>query len=147
MCSDLKFARYSSVVLWIMDLMAAAGGFIGDNWSMISPIIYGVVAALGFYMLALLAINTIQAISKGIHFAMAIAEMMLAAATGSSEYCSSEWIERVNACLSCIVDYYTYYCSYCHYFCRMQRDCKNNRNSKFRIQPYYGRPECGDTVF
>jgi len=77
------FYMVSGVVLWIMDLMAAAGGFIGDNWSMISPIIYGVVAALGFYMLALLAINTIQAISKGIHFAMAIAEMMLAAATGS----------------------------------------------------------------
>lgn len=77
------FYMVSGVVLWIMDLMAAAGGFIADNWSVISPIIFGVVAALGFYLFALLAINTIQAISKGIHFAMAIAEMILAAATGS----------------------------------------------------------------
>lgn len=45
------FYMVSGVVLWIMDLMAAAGGFIADNWSVISPIIFGVVAALAIYAL------------------------------------------------------------------------------------------------
>lgn len=72
----------AGVVLEIFDLVLQLGTMLADNWSWLSPIIYGVVAALMVYYGAQLAVNMINAISKGIHIAMAIAQMIHAAATG-----------------------------------------------------------------
>lgn len=73
----------AGAALEIFDLLVGAAGILGDNWSWLSPIIYGVVAALAAYYGAQLSANAINAISKGIHVAMAIAQMMHAAATGT----------------------------------------------------------------
>lgn len=72
----------AGVVLEIFDLVLQLGTMLADNWSWLSPIIYGVAAALMVYYGAQLAVNMINAISKGIHIAMAIAQMIHAAATG-----------------------------------------------------------------
>lgn len=72
----------AGVVLEIFDLVLQLGAVLADNWSWLSPIIYGVATALMVYYGAQLAVNTINAISKGIHIAMAIAQMIHAAATG-----------------------------------------------------------------
>lgn len=42
-------ATLANIVLSIFDLVATVGGFIADNWSIISPIVYGVAAALAVY--------------------------------------------------------------------------------------------------
>ncbi len=59
-------ATLANVVLNIFDLIGMVGGFIADNWSIISPIVYGVIAALAIYNGYLLVSNTIQAISNGL---------------------------------------------------------------------------------
>lgn len=43
-------AVLAGVVLDIFDLVAMAGSFIEENWSVISPVIYGVIAALALYV-------------------------------------------------------------------------------------------------
>lgn len=72
----------AGVALEIFDLVMTVGTAIGENWSWLSPIIYGVAAALMVYYGAQLAVNAVNAISKGIHIAMAVAQMIHAAATG-----------------------------------------------------------------
>ncbi len=71
------------IALEIFDLLVGAAGAVSDNWSWLSPIIYGVAGALAVYYGTQLAANTISAISKGIHIAMAVAQMIHAAATGT----------------------------------------------------------------
>lgn len=73
----------AGIALEIFDLLVSVAGVVADNWSWLSPIIYGVAAALAVYYGWQVAVNTIQAISKGIHIAMAIAQMIHAAATGA----------------------------------------------------------------
>lgn len=68
--------------LKIFDLLAGTGDVIADNWSILSPIILGVAAALAVYYGWQMAANGISLVSKGIHMTMAIAQMMHAAATG-----------------------------------------------------------------
>lgn len=75
-------AILSSVTLDVFSLVGSAGSFIADNWSIISPFIYGAAAALAVYYGWQFAVNAINMISNGIHVAMAIAQMMHAAATG-----------------------------------------------------------------
>ncbi|MEY8428426.1 tape measure protein [Lachnospiraceae bacterium 46-15] len=72
----------AGITLEIFDLLASAAGAVADNWSWLSPIIYGVVGALAVYYGSQVIANTISAISKGIHVAMAVAQMVHAAATG-----------------------------------------------------------------
>lgn len=69
--------------LEIFDLMVQVGTVIADNWSWISPIVYGVAGALAVYYGWLLAVKTAEAISKGVKIALAIAEYAHAAATGA----------------------------------------------------------------
>ena len=45
-------AFLANIVISIFDMVATAGGFIADNWSIISPIVYGVAAALAVYYAA-----------------------------------------------------------------------------------------------
>ncbi len=42
-------AVLASVVSCIFDVIGTVGGFIADNWSIIGPIVYGVIAALAIY--------------------------------------------------------------------------------------------------
>lgn len=73
----------AGVALEIFDLLVGVAGLVTENWSWLSPIIYGVAAALAVYYGWQLAVNAISAISKGIHIAMAVAQMIHAAATGA----------------------------------------------------------------
>lgn len=73
----------AGVALEIFDLLVGVAGAVADNWSWLSPIIYGVAAALAVYYGWQLAVNAINAITKGIHIAMAIAQMIHTAATGA----------------------------------------------------------------
>lgn len=59
----------ATIALGVVDTLAAGGAWIVDNWSMIAPVIGGVVAALGMYTIALGAYNIAQTtsnITKGI---------------------------------------------------------------------------------
>lgn len=73
----------AGIALEIFDLLVGVASAVADNWSWLSPIIYGVAAALAVYYGWQLAVNAINAITKGIHIAMAIAQMIHAAATGA----------------------------------------------------------------
>ncbi len=59
-------ATLANIVLNIFELVGTVGGFIADNWSVISPIIYGVIGALAVYAAYL-------GIVKGIEIASAAA--------------------------------------------------------------------------
>lgn len=73
----------AGIALEIFDLLVGVAEIVGENWSWLSPIIYDVAGALAVYYGAQLAANAISAISKGIHLAMAVAQMIHAAATGT----------------------------------------------------------------
>lgn len=73
----------AGIVIEIFDLVAAVGGFMYENWSIIAPVIYGVATALGLYAGYLAITNGIELISKGIKIASAIASYFHAAATGT----------------------------------------------------------------
>lgn len=66
-------ATLANILLNVFDLAVSIGTFIGDNWSIIAPIVYGIVAAL----IAYIAISAIVAAINGV---MAIAEGVKAAA-------------------------------------------------------------------
>lgn len=70
-------------VLEIFDVVGMVGTFIADNWSMISPIVYAVVAALVMYAAYMGIVNAVELISNGIKIAMCIASYAHAAATGA----------------------------------------------------------------
>lgn len=74
-------AILAGYVLEVFDLMAQVGTFIADNWDMISPVVYGVVAALAAYVAYLGISNAIGMVSAGIKIAMCVAEYAHAAAT------------------------------------------------------------------
>ena len=72
-------AMVAGIVLEIFDLIAAVGGFVAENWSIIEPIIMGIVTALGLYYGAMLLYNTITGISTAITAAKAFMEKVHAA--------------------------------------------------------------------
>ena len=76
-------AAIASVATMVLDLLINGASWVVDNWSWLSPVIYGVAAALGVYYGAQLAANTVGLISKGVHIAMAGAKMIQLAATGA----------------------------------------------------------------
>lgn len=69
------------MLMTIMEVAGMVGSFIGDNWSIIEPIVLGIVTALGLYTAALILNNTIQGISAMMSGVKAAAEMMEAGAT------------------------------------------------------------------
>lgn len=77
-----SLATLANITLEVFDFMASCGQYVADHWSVISPIIYGVVVALAVYYGWQMAANAVNLISKGIHLAMAAAQVMHAAATG-----------------------------------------------------------------
>lgn len=76
-------AGIASVATVVLDLLISGASLIVDNWSWLAPIILGVAAALGVYYGRLLAVNALEAISKGIKIAMCVASYAKAAATGA----------------------------------------------------------------
>lgn len=81
-------ATLANVVLNIFDLIGTVGGFIADNWSIISPIIYGVIAALAVYAAYLGIVKGIEiasAAATAIHsVAMSAKIGVMAALTGQT---------------------------------------------------------------
>ena len=81
-------ATLANVVLNIFDLIGTVGGFIADNWSVISPIIYGVIAALAVYAAYLGIVKGIEiasAAATAIHsVAMSAKIGVMAALTGQT---------------------------------------------------------------
>lgn len=73
----------AGIAFEIFDLLVGVAGAVADNWSWLSPIIYGVAAALAVYYGWQLAVNAINAITKGIKIALCIASYAHAAATGA----------------------------------------------------------------
>lgn len=74
-------ATLANILLNVFDLAVSIGTFIGDNWSIIAPIVYGIVAALTAYIAIsaiVAAINGVMAIAEGIK---AAAQMMATGAT------------------------------------------------------------------
>ena len=73
----------AGIALEIFDLLVSVAGAVADNWSWLSPIIYGVTAALAVYYGYLLITKAIEAISTGVKIALAVASYAHAAATGA----------------------------------------------------------------
>lgn len=76
-------ATLANILLNIFDLVATVGGFIADNWSIISPIIYGVVAALALYAGYLAVVKIAELLGVAAKIAMCVASYAHAAATGT----------------------------------------------------------------
>lgn len=70
----------ASVVSSIFNLIGTVGGFIADNWSIIGPIVYGVIAALAVYAAYLGIIKIIELASAAASAVMAVGKGLLAAA-------------------------------------------------------------------
>lgn len=71
----------SMLVLDLFNLIASVGSFFADNWSLIGPIIYGIVGAMVLYNSTMLIFNALNAISAGIAAIKAASDMMMAGAT------------------------------------------------------------------
>jgi tape measure domain-containing protein len=74
-------AQLAVYVLDFFNTLASIGAFISDNWSIIAPIVYGVIAALIAYATIsgiVAAVNGVMALSASVH---AAAEAMQAGAT------------------------------------------------------------------
>ena len=69
----------AGIALEIFDLLVSVAGAVADNWSWLSPIIYGVAAALIAYYTALGIYNGIQLVSNGIKAVAAFMEQVHAA--------------------------------------------------------------------
>ena len=74
-------ATLANILLNVFEVAASVGAFIGDNWSIIAPIIYGVIAALGAYLAIMGIVNTITAISAAIDATKAAADALAAGQT------------------------------------------------------------------
>lgn len=74
-------ATLANILLNVFDLAVSIGTFIGDNWSIIAPIVYGIVAALTAYIAIsaiVAAINGVMATAEGVK---AAAQMMATGVT------------------------------------------------------------------
>lgn len=74
-------ATLANILLNVFEVAASVGVFIGDNWSIIAPIIYGVIAALGAYLAIMGIVNAITAISAAIDATKAAADALAAGQT------------------------------------------------------------------
>ena len=74
-------ATLANILLNVFEVAASVGAFIGDNWSIIAPIIHGVIAALGAYLAIMGIVNAITAISAAIDATKAAADALAAGQT------------------------------------------------------------------
>lgn len=81
-------ATLANILLNVFEVVGTVGGFIADNWSVISPIIYGVIAALAVYAAYLGIVKAIElasAAATAIHsVAMSAKSGVMAALTGQT---------------------------------------------------------------
>lgn len=73
-------ATLANIVLNIFSLIGSVAGFIADNWSIISPIIYGIVGALAVYAAYLAIVKGIEIASAAATAVMTGAKLLAAAA-------------------------------------------------------------------
>lgn len=95
---SINMQTLANIVLYVFDLIGEAGSFVEDNWSIISPIVYGVVAAMAAYVAVstvVAAINGIMATAAAVH---AAAEMMQAGATFAATVAQHELNAALLAC-------------------------------------------------
>lgn len=71
----------AGIALEIFDLLVSVAGVVADNWSWLSPIIYGVAAALAVYYGALLITKGAEIAVAAAHGVMTFAKLMMAVAT------------------------------------------------------------------
>lgn len=74
-------AILAGIVLNIFDMIGQVGTFLADNWSILAPIIMGVVAALGAYLAVSTIVNTVNGIMAMMEGVKAAAQMMATGAT------------------------------------------------------------------
>ena len=78
----------ANIAVWVFDLMISGVQFVADNWSVISPIVYGIVAALAVYAAYLGIVKALELASAAAKGVMAVAEFIhvaaLAAQTGAT---------------------------------------------------------------
>lgn len=100
-------ATLANIVLNIFDLIGAVGIFIADNWSMISPVIYGVIAALAVYAIYLGIVKAIEIASATVKGALAVAEFVhcaaVAASTGATIAATAAQMDLNGAMYACPV--------------------------------------------
>lgn len=72
------FQAIGMVASQLFDVIAGIGNFFTDNWGMIAPFIYGIVAAVVLYTGVLTALNIVQGISNGLKAAAALRAGILA---------------------------------------------------------------------
>lgn len=71
----------AGIALEIFDLLVGVAGAVADNWSWLSPIIYGVAAALAVYYGWLLLTKGAEVDQAAVHGIVAVAKGIMAAAT------------------------------------------------------------------
>lgn len=71
----------AGIALEIFDLLVGVAGAVADNWSWLSPIIYGVAAALAVYYGWLLLTKGAEMAMAAVHGIVAVAKDIMAAAT------------------------------------------------------------------
>ena len=100
-------ATLANIVLNIFELVGTVGGFIADNWSVISPIIYGVIGALAVYAAYLGIVKGIEiasAAATAIHsVAMSAKIGVMAALTGQTMAASAAQMGYNGALYACPV--------------------------------------------
>lgn len=74
-------ASIANIAAKVFDFLVSTANIIIENWSWISPVIYGVAGALAVYYGWQVVSNVVSLISKGIHFAVAAAQVAHAIAT------------------------------------------------------------------
>ncbi len=81
--------RFAGIVMDIFDLIAAVGGFVADNWSIIEPIVWGIVWAFAAYHVSLVIAKVKTAALTIATFAQMAAQEGLNAAIKA---CPVTWI-------------------------------------------------------
>lgn len=92
-------------VMNVYNIMSSVGGFVADNWSVIEPIILGVVAAMGAYTIALSVLKARESeciIIRTLHTAALIAQNVAlgisALATGNAALAQTAFNAALSAC-------------------------------------------------
>ena len=76
-----SLATLANIAVWVFDLMISGVQFVADNWSVISPIVYGIVAALAVYATYLGIVKALELASSAASAVMAVGKGLYAAAT------------------------------------------------------------------
>ena len=79
--SKIDWEKLISAAVDVLSIFTAIFSFVVDNWSAISPLIYGIVAAMVAYKAIMIVTNTVTAIANGLKIAGSIASSLKAGAT------------------------------------------------------------------